>query len=274
MNNELVPCKSQALAVAPRLSGVDIQTLIEKSIDAKSAVEVVKELRAMWQEDQKIAAESAFDAAMSALQSEMPIISKTKNVTDTGGNKLYSYEPLELIIQKVRPLLQKHGFNFTLDTDVESKDGWVIAKCLVTHTMGAKRESTAKFPLGAGTRAMSTTQIYAAALTFASRRVFCNAFGIITGGEDLDGQGEKPKAPGPSALGGKPNDSANKKKMVDLLRSVHRVQGYALDDAARHAMTQWLINETIIPDTQTVSDLAGDKLANAVAKVEQKLSVR
>lgn len=279
---ELVPTEPQAVTRHAALN-VDVNALLEKAVDAKSAVEIIERLQAMRREMRAEQAEEAFDRALTAFQAECPIIIKGKSVTDTGGKRLYDYAPLEQIVSAVRPLLQKHGFNYVLDTDVESKDGWVIAKCTVTHELGAKRSSVAKFPLGAGTRAMSTTQIFAAALTFASRRVFCNAFGIITGGEDQDGVGERPKFdPGDGlkksptaepahAVAPPPDDDALKRKLVDMTRSVHLVvRGYKLDDDARRLLTQHLIDEAYISDTQTVSDLAGDQLAGVVAKMQAK----
>src|SRR5262249_52436437 len=49
----------------------------------------------------------------------------------------------------------------------------------------------ARHEVGCGWRAiMSQTQVVAAALTFAKRYAFCNAFGILTGNEDTDAQPE------------------------------------------------------------------------------------
>lgn len=286
---ELLPAARTSLAVASAneptssLSSVNVGALIEKALDAKSAVEVIKELREMWMEDQRIAAERAFDRALAAFQAECPVIQKGKVVADTGGKRLYNYAPMEEIISQVKPMLQKHGFNYSLDTDVESKDGWVIARCVVTHELGAKRTSTAKFPLGAGTRAMSTTQIFAAALTFASRRVFCNAFGIITGEEDRDGAGEPQKFdPGDGLKKGAPateapavpafDDDANKRKLVDMTRSVHGIaRGYGMDEAARKKLNQYLVDECILGDSENLRELSGARLEEVVKKVSDKL---
>lgn len=278
-NNELqvVTPTSQAVArTANPFSGVDINALLEKAVDSKAAVEVLERLQVMRRELKAEHAQEAFDNAMSAFQAECPVIRKNKSVNDTGGKRLYDYAPMEQIISEVKPLLQKHGFSYTLDTDVESKDGWVIAQCIVTHQEGHKQKSEAKFPLGAGTRAMSTTQIFAAALTFASRRVFCNAFGIITGDEDRDGAGDPPKFdPGDGRTATVPpptyDDDANKRKLVDMTRSIHLLpKGYKLDDAAKTKLTQYLIDEAMIADSQTVADLHGELLFDVLTKLERK----
>ena len=245
------------------LAGVNVEALLNKAIDAKSAVEVMQALQTMRREIRAEEAEAAFDAALSSFQAEVPIIVKDRDVKDNSGTKAYSYTPLESVIQQVKPLLQKHGFNFTLDTDVESKDGWVIAKCTVTHNMGAKRTSTAKFPLGSGTRMMSTTQIYAAALTFASRRVFCNAFGIVTGGEDNDGAG-RVKPTGPSQIAGdkaaSPESLSLKRQLWDATKAIHN------GDVKR--LEQHLWDEGFMADTEFIASLPATRIAQILKKVK------
>lgn len=181
------------LAVAPKgdlarapMPVINIESLIEKAVDSKAAVEVVKELRAMFLDDQKRAAEAAFNESMSAFQSECPIIIKGKQVM-SNDKKLYAYAPIEKIEEVIRPICRTHGFSHTFDTDIASAPGWVIAKCIVTHQQGHQRITIAKFPLGAKTQIMSDTQVYAGALTFANRRVLANAYGLVITGEDKDG---------------------------------------------------------------------------------------
>ena len=219
-------------------------------------------------------AKNAYNDAMAAFQAECPVIVKTKTVPDRNGRAAYAYAPIETIVHEIKPLLQKHGFHYTLDTDTDSKDGWVIARCKITHRDGHSTESTAKFPLGVKTGIMSETQNYAAALTFASRRVLCNAFGIVTAGEDMDGRKDAPKASGPSSLqGDKPasaSEVALKKKLVDLTRDAHGIVGYALTEEDRSNITQYLIDECILSDTEDIKDLTGARLAEVIAKLEEK----
>jgi hypothetical protein len=192
--------QEQAVVVAPpqtpaRASSmpvINIEALIEKAVDTKSAVEVVKELRAMFLDDQRRAAEAAFNEALSAFQAECPVINKGKTVTDRSNAKLYSYAPIEKIEEVIRPVERAHGFSHTFDQDVNSQPGWVISKCIVTHKDGHQRVTISKFPLGSKTSIMSDTQVYAGALTFANRRTLANAYGLVIAGEDLDGAGDRP----------------------------------------------------------------------------------
>lgn len=193
-------------AVAIRPAGavgfpaLNIEALLEKAIDAKSGIEVLQAMQVMRREMMAEQAKRDYDAALAAFQAECPPIVKSKGV-ESNGQLMYKFAPLEDIVAHIKPYLQRHGLSFVFDTDIASVDGWVIAKCKVTHTGGHTGESTGKFPLGAGTRMMSATQVYAGALTFANRRVLCNALGLVVAGEDSDGRVRaKEKPAGPSTM--------------------------------------------------------------------------
>ena len=190
---EIAKPRSGGLARASDMPSINIEALINKAVDSKAAVEVVKELRAMLREDQEIAAKQAFDDAMSAFQSKCPVIIKGKGVPDRSGSIAYKFAPIEKIEEVIRPIEREFGFTHTFNQDVTSQPGWVIASCKVTHSLGHSRESVGKFPLGTKTAIMSDTQQYAAALTFANRRVLGNAYGLVFAGEDKDG-GNPPKS--------------------------------------------------------------------------------
>ena len=182
------------------MGGVNIGALFEEAVKQGSAMEVIKELRLMESDHAARKAKAEFDAALSAFQTECPIIKKEKAVPDRSGAPAYRYAPIETIEVQIRPFCQKHGFSHTFDTDTNSAQGWVISKCIVKHTGGHECVSTGKFPLGTKTGIMSDTQVYAAALTFANRRALCNAYGLILAGEDLDGRTlARNKPPGPQA---------------------------------------------------------------------------
>jgi hypothetical protein len=186
-------------------------------------------------------AKEAFDTALAAFQEECPIIQKDKGVPDRSGKTAYRYAPLESIAVQMKPYLQKHGFNYSFDTDTASELGWVIAKCIVTHREGHSRTSTAKFPLGTKTQIMSDTQVYAAALTFANRRAICNAFGLILAGEDMDGQTGRIKPQGPSSM--QPTEPTVKELARELWTLLKSVRGTEQNWAAAN---DWLWREELL----------------------------
>jgi len=244
----------------------DPESILRYAIDKGADVSVIERMMAIRRELQQEQAKAAFDSALAAFQAECPVISKQKEVPDRSGKTAYKYAPFEDIIAQVKHLLHKHGFSYALDTDTESKDGWVIAKCQVTHQGGHTDVKTAKLPLGTKTPVMSDTQVYAAALTFASRRVFCNAFGIVTAGEDMDGRIGKVKPAGPSTLA--PDRTELKALAGELWAALATVRGA---DKNWKAANQWLWDEAVIGDQEEAPNLTPARFKEVTAKAKEKL---
>lgn len=250
------------------LTGVNINDLLAKAVDSKAAVEILQQLRAMELDYHERSAKAAFDEAMTQFQSECPTITKEKGVKDNSDKVAYRYAPIEAIEIQIRPLLRKHGFSHTFDTDTTSADGWVIAKCIVTHSAGHSRTSTAKFPLGTKTKIMSDTQQFAAALTFANRRALQNAYGLVLAGEDMDGSTGKLKPMGPSSI--QPTERGVKEYAEELWHLTKSIGGPERNWNARN---QWLWREEILDAgvPETAPNLTIPKFKEVIAKVKEKL---
>ena len=246
---------------------IDIESLFRYAMD-KGGVETVERLMVVRRELNAEKAKAAFDVAMADFQNECPVIVKAK----AGAKGAYKYAPLDAIIAQVRELIRKNGFSFSITSEIEP--GWCKAVCLITHSAGHSRASEFKVPVDNKNPMMTDPQRYGGAMTFSKRYAFCNAFGILTADEDLDG-GDRPKPKGPSSLHGEvmpsQSDKLNKQKLVDLTRSVHMIKGYGLDENGKRALEQFLIDENYISDSETLGDLAGDRLAAVVVKLEAKL---
>lgn len=163
----------------------DAETLIAKAIDKNVPVETMERLLVMRRELKAEWAKEEFDKAMAAFQAECPIIKKTKGVRTDNGELAYKYAPLESIVDQAKAILTKNGFSYSVDQPV-AKQGYIKVAVTVKHTAGHSEVTCVELPLGNKTRIMSQTQVEAAALTFAKRYAFCNAFGILTGDEDTD----------------------------------------------------------------------------------------
>lgn len=170
-----------APVITPNASSAE--ALIGQAIDKNVPVETMEKLLAMRRELKAEAAKAAFDQAMSDFQSQCPTITKSKEVKDKHGNHRYNFAPIDVIVSEVRPLLKACGLSFGVNTKVEEK--WVNVVVVVKHTMGHSEVSEFKVPVDQDAY-MSAPQKFAAALTFAKRYAFCNAFGILTGDEDND----------------------------------------------------------------------------------------
>lgn len=164
--------------------------LISQAIDKNVPVESLERLLAMRRELRAERAKEDFDRAMASFQADCPIIVKTKHARDNYGKILYSYAPIESIIEQVKKQLKDNGFSYS--TTMELLENGVKVCVKVTHVSGHSEINCMAVPLGTKTGIMSNTQQVAAAQTFAKRYAFLNAFAIMTGDEDNDAQSTKP----------------------------------------------------------------------------------
>ena len=161
------------------------ENLLNKAIDKDVSVETIEKLLAMRRELKTEYAKEEFDKAMAKFQSDCPEIKKTKAVKTRSGQLAYKYAPIEVIVKQVKSVLKKNGFSYSIQTEV--KDNKVKSICIIKHNVGHRENYEMEVPLGNKTPVMSDSQVVAAASTFSKRYAFCNAFGILTGDEDNDG---------------------------------------------------------------------------------------
>lgn len=228
------------------------QDLLALAVQRGADVATLERLMVVRTQLKAEAAKEAFFVALAAFQAECPVIAKRQAVSIPGGAN-YRYAPLEYIVRKVQPLLDKHGFSHQSDSEIA--EGWVTAIVTVTHRLG--HSETKRFKVPSETKAgMSPQQKYGAAMTFATRYAFCAALGIRTGDQDTDCA---PAPDGPDAI------AELRKELWELLKA-HRGTENNWNQAR-----QWLVDEALIdPDTQIKSlDCAG--LRSVIAKARQKV---
>jgi hypothetical protein len=162
--------------------------IISKAVELKELpIELLKELRAMWQEEKADIKEKAYNTAMAAFQAECPVIKKTKRVNFNEVH--YSYAPLDIIVAQIRVPLERHGFSYMIKTE-QTVDS-VTAICIAKHSDGHKESSKLTVPIETKAK-MNAAQKTASALTYAKRYALCDVFGILTGDDDDDARGSDP----------------------------------------------------------------------------------
>ena len=177
--------KETAIVMAPQRE-MTPQTLISQAITQGVNVETMEKLMNLQDRWESKQAKKAFDEAMAKFQSLCPTIKKDKavnNKPEKGGGVRYKFAPLDSIVSQVKRILQECGFSYTIQAEMNGN--LVTAICKVTHSMGHSQESSFQVPTDPEAY-MNAQQKFGAALTFAKRYAFCNAFGIMTGDEDVD----------------------------------------------------------------------------------------
>lgn len=168
----------------PKFVSFPVEELLTKAIDKGVPVETMERLLAMRRELRAEQAKVQFDQAIARFQSACPEIAKTKEVKTSNGQVAYRYAPIESIVSQVKNLLGENLLSYSFET--ETKENAVKVVCVVKHQDGHSEHFSVEVPLGNKTNVMSASQVVAAAITFAKRYAFCNAFGIMTGEEDTD----------------------------------------------------------------------------------------
>ncbi len=172
-NNKIVEVKDQPMP------------LIEMALKNNASIETLEKLMALQERWEAGKAKKAFNEAMANFQGECPVIKKKTNGGKTeSGIVAYKYAELGNIVDQVRGLLQKNGLSYSIKTTFAPNE--VSAVCIAKHLDGHSEESEVKMPLAGKTKMMNDPQQIGATITYAKRYAFCNAFGIMTEGEDKD----------------------------------------------------------------------------------------
>lgn len=261
--NEIVIANPQHPVRAPRL---DIQALGTLALEKGAGADVIERLYALKKAEQAEWAKAQFDDAMARFQSLCkPIV---KDTPVEFKNKIaYRYAKLEDIEQAIRPVLKECGFHHTFDTEI--KDGFVTAKCIITHVDGHQRENKSTFPLTTKTQLMSPAQQYAATLTFARRYALMCAYDLVVVGEDNNGA-EEQEEKGPEQVSQQDDRAewdALRKELWTVMKPVRGAQSNWV------TANQWLYNEEILDGgiPEVVPNISVARFRQVIAAVKQKL---
>jgi len=169
-------------------SPIDPERLLLTAIEKGLQTDTIERLLAMRRELQAEAAERAYWTAMLEFQAQCPDIPKSKPVHDKNGKFLYRYAPIEDIRKVTDPLAAKLGFVITANTKHAQTGVTVVITC--AHIAGHKEVS--EFHIPPNKAPLQTDQQAAeGAVTFALRVAYRNVFGITTGMNDDNTEGQK-----------------------------------------------------------------------------------
>lgn len=125
-------------------------------------------------------AETAFNAAMAEMQSELPVIRKSKKAHNT------SYAPFEHINEAVKPIMQKHGFAMSFRTDV--RESHLIVTGILSHRAGHREQTSLPLPFDTS-GSKNNVQAVGSSVSYGKRYVMSAMLNITTADEDDDGVG-------------------------------------------------------------------------------------
>lgn len=187
--------KEVTLAPAGDNPWADMLAMMERLATNKD-VDVVK-LQAfidMQKDILQVNARAAFNAAFAKLQAEIPTV-----IEKGRGDKGMSYARLEDIIETVRPVLEKHGFSLSHQTEWPDKSTIKVIGIL-THQDGHERRS--EFLASADqTGSKNAIQALGSSNSYGRRYTTKDLLNIVTKEEDDDGKkASKPEVEPPKGF--------------------------------------------------------------------------
>jgi hypothetical protein len=159
----------------------DLMSLIDYAVKNQSAIEVIKELRAMQAADIAHRAEMDFNDAMEAAQNEISEVIPDADNEQTGGR----YATFKALNSAIRPVYLKHGFSLSFNGAPSPVPDEIYVLCKVKHSGGHSEpymlpmSTDNKGPKGGGV--MSKQQAVAAATSYGRSTLLKLIFNISVG---------------------------------------------------------------------------------------------
>lgn len=147
----------------------------------------INKLEALWgmqKEEQGRQAKMAYNGAMSAMQSVMPIIKKSGLILDNSKNVRSKYAKYEDVIAAVQPLLITYGFSVSFKTEFNNSCLQVTG--VVSHAQGHEESTIMTLPFD-DSGAKNKVQAIGSSVSYGKRYCLCMLLNIAASGEDDDG---------------------------------------------------------------------------------------
>jgi hypothetical protein len=185
----LVPAEGAPQSPSAGAPDPNLAMFLQAARDPGIDVAKLKELMAMWRENEKDRRQQAFLDARARAKGEIPPIIKTRLVDyphrDGRGRTTYKYEELADIAVVVDPILAKYGLSYAHRTT--QVNGRIKVTCTLAHAEGHSEDySLDGVEDTSGQK--SANQAIMSTVTFLQRGTLKNALGLAAGHDD-DGRG-------------------------------------------------------------------------------------
>jgi hypothetical protein len=137
------------------------------------------------------AAEKQFNESYMLMAKELPLIKKDgtveyKDKQTQKAEKAFNWAKWETMYPTLRPILEKHGFALTFDTQPRADGGGAIVKGILFHVGGHKREASITLALDSS-GGKNNIQGMGSTFSYGKRYTATMLLNIVTIGEDDDG---------------------------------------------------------------------------------------
>lgn len=165
-------------------------TLIEQAISLGRSPEELGKLMDLQERYENNQAIKAFNRAMNACETEMPVVVKDRQNTHTRS----TYATLDAVLMAIKPVYSRHGFSVSFTEGTGPSAEHILVTGTLRHVDGHSEQFSTVVPLDAagakGTANKSAIQSKGSSLTYARRYLTLMMFSIAVADEDNDGNAE------------------------------------------------------------------------------------
>lgn len=195
MNSELI---AEPKDIAERHESLtpDPLMLLQQAVERGMSTDQLKALVDLQEQWRAARAREAFNAAMNAVQIEMPCIVRDGHNKQTSS----TYVKLETVTHQAKPIYTRNGFALSFSEDKADRENWKRIVCDIRHIQGHTERLWIELPVdGVGAKgnaigAMNPVQAAISTGSYGQRVLTCRAFNITIADSDLDGQAPNPAA--------------------------------------------------------------------------------
>lgn len=181
--------QDQAPAVVGEQATI-LQVIQRAAADPACDIDKMERLMAMHERMQARDAEAIFNAAMAAMQSDIPSIAERGAIV-VNGQKRSDYATFEDINDVIKPIMQAHGFAITFK--VENVQAGLSVTGILMHRAGHRESTTMLLPLDTS-GSKNAVQAVGSSTSYGKRYVMSALLNLTTRGEDDDGHAAVPTA--------------------------------------------------------------------------------
>ncbi|MNJ48672.1 ERF superfamily protein [compost metagenome] len=181
--------RRQVAAAAPADSSI-LAVISRVASDPSCDMDKFERLMVMHERMQARDAETQFNAAMAAMQSDIPSIAERGAIV-VNGQKRSDYATFEDINDVIKPIMQTHGFAITFK--VENTPGGMSVTGILMHRAGHRESTSMLLPLDTS-GSKNAVQAVGSSVSYGKRYVMSALLNLTTRGEDDDGHAAVPTA--------------------------------------------------------------------------------
>lgn len=130
-------------------------------------------------------AQAAYNAALARMQPELPMITERGGIRDRSGDVQSTYALWEDIVEKITPILSKHGFGLSFRT--AGIEGGVIVTGVLSHEAGHSEQTSLPLPIDTS-GSKNQVQAIGSSTSYGKRYTASALLNLRTGEIDDDGK--------------------------------------------------------------------------------------